>query len=90
MIYKMNYEKIKKALREFNNTIYGKSILVACYTPFLFCFALTFISLILFYKYCYLIYMITLLGLVLLSLIVFCIGTYAFYKELRIFVNSKR
>ena len=86
----MNYDKVKKALREFNSTIYGKSILVACYAPFLFCFALTFVALILFYKYYYVIYMISLLVLVLLSLVTFCIGTYGFYKELRIYVSSKK
>lgn len=90
MIYKMDNRKIKKAIGDFNKGVYGKSILLACYTPFLFGFMLTLVSLIMFYKYCYMFCIVILIGVVLYTLIAFCIGTYSYYRELRVFINNKK
>ena len=90
MIYKINNKKIKKALLDFNKTLYGKTMLLICYAPFLFGFVLTFVGLILFYKYTYSTSVTFLVVCVLFSLISFCVGSYNFYRELRVYVNNKK
>ncbi len=84
MIYKMNYKDIKRQMYEFHKTIYGKTMFVICYSLFFWLFVFCIFSLIfdlLSFEY--------FIVLIMICLISFLIGSYCFYKELRIFVNNK-
>ena len=84
MIYSLNQKEMKNKMIEFNKTIYGKSIFIICYSLFFILFLSVIISFI-FNLLCYEYFII----LLILCLISFLIGSYTFYKEFRIFVNSK-
>ena len=83
MIYNMNQKELKRLLIDFSKTRYGKSMFIICYAVFFLLF-LTIIIL------CFLKQFLLVGMLSLLCLISFCIGSYAYYKELRIFVDKVR
>lgn len=90
MIYKMNAIEIKKLLHDFYTTRYGKSIFVICYVVPFITFMITigmFISSLgdvsEIEKY---IVVLT----AFLCMNVFCIGSYFYYKELRIFAETRK
>lgn len=90
MIYKMNPSEIKKLLREFYTTRYGKSIFVICYVvPFLLFMATIGMFLVSFgdvgtiEKY-----MVILTAFLCMN--IFCIGSYFYYRELRKFAEYKK
>lgn len=85
MIYNLDSKGIKKELYEFHKSEYGKTIFVICYSLFFLLFSATIVCLIgKFLCFEYFIF------LSLSCLISFLIGSYNFYKELRIFVNRKK
>ena len=89
MIYKMNAREIKKLLKEFYGTRYGKSIFVVCYAVPFITFMVTMGMFVAFLlkdgeaNY-------VLVGLPFLCMNIFCIGSYFYYKELKEFDESKR
>ena len=88
MIYEMSAKEIKKLLHEFYSTRYGKSIFVVCYAvPFLL-FIVTigmFISSLVNGGSNY-----VLVALPFLCMNIFCIGSYFYYKELRVYADKKK
>lgn len=88
MIYKIDKDEMWKYLLKFNKTEYGKTIFIICYSLPTILFAFMVASLILDFKYpgSGFIFWASLIAL--LDLISFLIGSYAFYKEFRIFVNK--
>lgn len=87
MIYKLNNKELKKEMIDFHKTTYGKCIFLICYSVFFVLFIGLIFSLILvpFYPKG----VILLFFLPLSCLISFVIGSYAFYKELRLFIDYK-
>ena len=84
MIYKYEGRDFKKLMNEFHRTRYGKTMFVICYALFFLLFVgiiFSFIMKLLDFEH--------LLYLILGCLISFLVGSYWFYKELRIFVNYK-
>lgn len=83
MIYKLNMTEMRNMLKEFGKTLYGKTIFVICYSTFIILLVFLFISIIFnllsFENY---------LIVSFICLISFLIGSYGYYKELRIFVNK--
>ena len=84
MIYKMSPSEIKKTLKEFYATRYGKSIFVICYVvPFLLfmvtisMFLISFTDVNEIEKYFVIL-------IAFLCMNVFCIGSYFYYRELAI------
>ena len=84
MIYNLDKNKFKEKLIEFNKTYYGKCIFVICYSFFI-------VMLLLIILNCFIemfsdewLFMISMI-----CLISFLVGSYGFYKELRIFVSKK-
>ena len=84
MIYKLDRNGIKKELISFGKTEYGKTMFVICYSLFLI-LLLTIIISFIFKVLCAELF----IALVFLCLISFLVGSYSYYKEIRIFVNSK-
>ena len=89
MIYSKNYKELKKELINFNKTAYGKTIFLICYAPCVFCLFILVIVGMQFFQYREILCSILLILFLFITLIVFSIGSYAFYKELRLFVNKK-
>ena len=88
MIYKMSGREIKKLLHEFYATRYGKSIFVICYAVPFITFVVTmgmFLALLMKGVSNYF-----LVGIAFMSMNLFCIGSYFYYKELRIFADRKK
>ena len=88
MIYKMNGKEIRKLLHEFFGTRYGKSVFVICYAVPFITFVVTlgmFLALLLKGVSNY-----YLVGIAFLSMNIFCIGSYFYYKELRVFAEYKK
>lgn len=87
MIYKMGPSEIKGLLRDFYATRYGKTIFVTCYAVPFITFVVTigmFLAL-LFKGNANMI----LVGIAFLCMNIFCIGSYFYYRELRIFAESR-
>ncbi|MBR4178682.1 MAG: hypothetical protein IKR57_04985 [Bacilli bacterium] len=84
MIYDLDKKKFSEKLIEFNKTYYGKCIFVICYSLFIILFLTVIINFL--FKLSSIELMFKLLILCLIS---FVVGSYGFYKELRIFVNKK-
>ena len=89
MIYKMNGSEIRKLLREFYGTRYGKSMFVICYAVPFITFMVT--------MGMFLAFLVKngeanyfLIGIAFLCMNIFCIGSYFYYKELRVFAESRR
>lgn len=88
MIYKMNGKEIRKLLREFFGTRYGKSVFVICYAVPFITFVVTMgMFLALLFKDIANYYLV---GIAFLSMNIFCIGSYFYYKELRVFAEYKK
>ncbi len=88
MIYKLNGREIRKLLREFYNTRYGKSIFVICYAVPFITFMVTmgmFLNSLIRGDGNY-----VLVAIAFLCMNIFCIGSYFYYKELRVFAESKK
>ena len=87
MIYKMSPSEIKKLLHEFYSTRYGKSIFVICYAVPFITFVVTigmFLALLMKgHANMYLV------GIAFMCMNIFCIGSYFYYKELRVFAEAK-
>ena len=90
MIYKLNYKEIKKKLSDFGKTTYGKTIFVACYSPFFLTFICVIFGCINFYKEVNIENGYTLLAFIFLSSFSICLGTYGFYKELKKFIENSK
>lgn len=87
MIYKLNNKKLRKKMKEFGKTTYGKSIFIICFTPFIISFLIT-ITLSIFYLSNNYLFNQDFVILVLFTIISFSLGNYGYYKELRIFTNK--
>ena len=88
MIYKLNGKEIKKLLHDFYETRYGKSIFVVCYAVPFITFMVTmgmFLSSLVNGRSNYI-----LVAIAFLCMNIFCIGSYFYYKELRIFAEHTR
>lgn len=89
MIYKVNNKGLGNIIRDFNKTTYGKCMFVICYIPFVFLFVLTIFSLIYFLcgtnNFFYSVYF---LSLLFITLFAFSLGSFGYYKELRIFADK--
>ena len=88
MIYKMNGKEIKKLLHDFYDTRYGKSLFVICYAVPFITFMVTigmFLSSLLKGEGSY-----VLVALAFMCMNIFCIGSYFYYKELRVFAEHKK
>lgn len=87
MIYKLNNKELKEKIKLFSKTVYGKCIFFICYLPFIISFFVTIVFLIYFSKFNCLWAPPFILSLI-FSIISFSIGSYGYYKELRVFVNK--
>ena len=88
MIYKMDGKEMKKLLHDFYSTRYGKSIYVVCYAVPFITFMVTmgmFISSIVNGEANYI-----LIAIAFMCMNIFCIGSYFYYRELRIFAEHKK
>ena len=89
MIYKMDGKEIRKLLKEFYATRYGKSIFVVCYAVPFITFVVTigmFLALLL--KGAGANYV--LVAIAFLCMNIFCIGSYFYYRELREFAENRK
>ena len=87
MIYNMGAKEIRKLLRDFYKTRYGKSIFVICYVvPFLF-FLVTMGMFIGFLMRGQADYVLVFVPFVCMNM--FCVGSYFYYKELRVFAEKR-
>ena len=87
MIYKLNNKELRKKMKEFSKTNYGKSIFLICYLPFIISFIVTIIFFFYFNKYNCLWAPPFIISRV-FTVVSFSIGNYGYYKELRVFVNK--
>ena len=85
MIYKLNNKEMRKKMREFSKTNYGKSIFLICYLPFIISFGVTIVFF--FTSFCYFFVIPFLISLI-FTILSFSIGGYGYYKEFRLFVNK--
>ena len=91
MIYEKNNNQMRKVIKDFHKTNYGKSMFLICFSPFVISAVFTIITFFLcvtdkclpFYS---LFMLITTFG----TIILFCTGSYAYYKELREFVHYSK
>ncbi len=87
MIYKMSPKEIRKLLHEFYSTRYGKSIFVICYAVPFITFMITmgmFVSSMIHDNCNY-----VMVCVPFLCMNIFCVGSYFYYKELRVFADAK-
>ena len=87
MIYKMNGKEIKKLLHEFYATRYGKTLFVICYAVPFITFMVTmgmFINTFIKSESNY-----VLVAIAFMCMNIFCIGSYFYYKEVRVFAETK-
>ena len=89
MIYKLDKDEIWDYLKKFNKTQYGKTIFLVCYSLPILLFLNIIVTVILdlVYPESGFIFASSLLAFI--TLVSFLIGSYAYYKEFRIFVNKK-
>ena len=86
MIYEKNNAQMRNLLVNFGKTNYGKCMFLICYTPFFVLFALTVFSVFLFLSCnCLQSCCMVILKLLFVTLISFCIGSYGYYKEIRVY-----
>lgn len=84
----MNGKEMKKLLHDFYSTRYGKSIYVICYAVPFITFMVTmgmFLGLLVKGESNYI-----LVAIAFLCMNIFCIGSYFYYKELRVFAESRK
>lgn len=89
MIYNLSYKEFSKLMFQFSKTVYGKCMFLINYSVFIFLFILTIVTFIMYLCCKWPIISIFMFILVLLTLISFVIGSYGFYKELRIFAEKR-
>lgn len=86
MIYNLKYKEFTNLMKEFGKTVYGKAMFVICYTPFIIgfiiCCTLALIPVIDFLT------RIDVIIIFLTTIIFLCIGSYAYYNQLRIFAEK--
>ena len=88
MIYDMKAKDIRKLLKNFYKTRYGKSMFVICYAVPFITFMVTigmFIGAIIKDNCNY-----VLVAIAFMCMNIFCIGSYFYYKELRVFAEYKK
>ena len=88
MIYKLDGKGMKKLLHDFYATRYGKSIYVVCYAVPFITFMVTmgmFLGLLVKGEANYL-----LVAIAFLCMNIFCIGSYFYYRELRVFADERK
>ena len=90
MIYKMNNKEIRKLLIEFGSTTYGKTMFLMCYACFFIIFANMIISLFVYFNSKSFFTGSYVIVSAFISVISFTIGSYAYYKELRIYANKNK
>ena len=86
MIYKLDGKGIKKLLHDFYGTRYGKSIFIVCYAVPFITFMVTmgmFLGSLVKGESSYI-----LVAIAFLCMNIFCIGSYFYYRELRIYAES--
>ena len=88
MIYNLKYKEFTKLMKDFGKTVYGKAMLVICFTPFMLsfiiCCILSLIPVIDFLS------KIDVIIIFLATIILLCIGCYAYYNQLRIFAEQRK
>lgn len=92
-IYKLNNKQIGKEIRNFNKTTYGQIMMILSYSVFLISLILLLMSIYMIKCTCgYMVgFTITIfIGMLLLTIISFVVGSINYYKELRLFVESKK
>lgn len=88
MIYKLDGKGMKKLLHDFYATRYGKSIFVVCYAVPFITFMVTmgmFFSSLANGEANYM-----LVAIAFLCMNIFCIGSYFYYRELRVFADERK
>ena len=88
MIYNMNAKEMRKLLHQFLGTRYGKSIFVVCYAVPFITFMVTmgmFFSSLVNGEANYI-----LIAIAFLCMNIFCIGSYFYYREVRIFAEHRK
>ena len=88
MIYKMDAKEMKKLLREFFDTRYGKSIFVVCYAVPFITFTVTlgmFLASLVNGESNYI-----LVALPFFCMNIFCLSSYFYYKEVKDFAEHKK
>ncbi len=89
MIYKLDKDEIWEYLIKFNKTQYGKTMFAVCYSlPMLLCLNII-VSIILDFVYPDNGFVFASSLLAFVTLVSFLVGSYAYYKEFRIYVNKK-
>lgn len=90
MIYNLEYKEFSKLLFEFSKTVYGKCMFIINYSVFIFMFLFSIIMFVMNFIYDYFIINLVLIFLIMLTLISFLVGSYGFYKELRVYAENKK
>ena len=90
MIYKMSPKEIKKLLKEFYATRYGKSIFVICYVVPLLLFAVTMSMFLISMNDSSEMEKYFVILTAFLCMNIFCVGSYFYYRELRVFADHKK
>lgn len=90
MIYKMGPKEIKKLLHDFYETRYGKSIFVICYVVPFITFMITMGMFISSFGEVSEIEKYIVILTSFLCMNIFCIGSYFYYKELRVFAEHRK
>ena len=88
MIYDMKAREIRKLLKSFYKTRYGKSMFVICYAVPFITFMVTigmFVASLIEGNCNY-----VLVAIAFLCMNIFCLGSYFYYKELRVFAEHKK
>ena len=89
MIYKLNSKDMKKLLLEFSSTVYGKTMFLMCFASFFITFASTILATIFFLKVKNFFSASFVIISAFISVISFTMGSYGYYKELRIYASKK-
>lgn len=87
MIYKLDNKGLKQKIKDFGSSAYGKCIFLICYLPFIISFIVTLIFLVYFNKFNCLWAPPFIISLI-FTIISFSVGSYGYYRELRVFVNK--
>ncbi len=90
MIYKMKRKDINKLIGDFNKTLYGKTIFILCYISFVVAFVWTLIALYVYAKGEDSIPALVIVFSGFMAFLTFSFGSYAYYKELRIFASKEK
>ena len=89
MIYDLNYKQLKKEMFEFGKSFYGKCIFISCYTPFFISLIITIVSAVKTFSCDFSYNLKNFIFFPIVTIVLICLGSIGYYKELRVFVNSK-